>query len=514
MANVKTFTSGDELYAQDVKDNLAHQKKAQELGYQGAVVKTGYTDTPNNKTKYALTTPGGTQYYNEDEVRYVKKGTSGADEDFMSADDYQKVQNLKDAWGALAAQGQGTGAEAQALHQQAEAIRAKYGYTGDSDGRTDGGGYAPIQQQLQQASRPQVTLPQGSAAKPDTGSGMKENDLTSLLEEWKRTAAEQANGQIDYAVSQAITELERALADSQNQFKEQAEAVARDEMQSLDNSALYAEARGDKGGIGHSQYNEIQAAAAQNRLAVQQAQTKMSTDTARQIADLRAQGEFEKADKLLEITQNYLSQLVSLEQWAAEFGLSQQQFQESIRQWEAEYELALRKYDDSLVQTQNNQYADMGSALLDAGIMPSAEQLTAMGLSEAQAQQYLMQMQLEAAGKGGGGAVSAPTLNLVDYYTKLRDMGITDPDDAAAQAKLWGVNIGNYEGWLEANPANDGGLDGNLSENTLAWARKVYSAQGGSLPALAEALANRGFSDEDINAILLVLEGELGAESK
>ena len=45
-----------------------------------------------------------------------------------------------------------------------------------------------------------------------------------------------------------------------------------------------------------------------------QAQTKLSTDTARQIADLRAQGEFEKADALLELNQTYLSKLMEIQQ--------------------------------------------------------------------------------------------------------------------------------------------------------------------------------------------------------
>ena len=59
-----------------------------------------------------------------------------------------------------------------------------------------------------------------------------------MLEDWKKAAAEQANGQIDYAVAQAITELERALEDAQPAFREAAEAVSREEAQALDNSAL------------------------------------------------------------------------------------------------------------------------------------------------------------------------------------------------------------------------------------------------------------------------------------
>lgn len=297
----------------------------------------------------------------------------------------------------------------------------------------------------------------GGTAVPAGGS----NDLTSLLEAWKKAAAEQSNGQIDYAVSQAITELERALADAQGQFKEQAESVARDEMQALDNSALYAEMRGDKGGIGQSQYNEIQAAAAQNRLAVQQAQTKLATDTSRQIADLRAQGEFEKADKLLEITQTYLSQLISLEQWQAEFGLSKQQFQASLQQWRAEYELAMREFDYNVATNERGYTASMAEALLAAGVPLDEDQLKALGWSQEQYNEYLRLQELKKAAGGGGDGPSGFQMpsTAEELYRMLRDNGATTGKAARDMLAVWGVSSpGNYvngfDEWLKNNPAS------------------------------------------------------------
>jgi hypothetical protein len=350
------------------------------------------TDAPTANSKYALQLQnGGTQYYNDDEVRYVKEGTSGADEALLSAEGYAQVQDLKRQWEALNAQGLGNSPEAQALHAQAEAIRAKAGYSGDTATRGDGGGYTPLGSL--------GTNAQGVVQNPNLGAGavVGGNSQQALLDQWQRAAMGQAAGRVDYAVNQGVTELQRALEDAQALYKSQAEAAAKDEVQALDNAALYAEARGDKGGIGHSQYNEIQAAAAQNRLAVQQAQTKLSTDTARQIADLRAQGEFEKADKVLEITQQYLSQLISLEQWAAEFGLSQQQFQANLSQWEREFNFAVQQYTDGLAQTKSDQLADIGSALLSNGIALDKEQLAALGMSEGQMNEMLMKYQLERA---------------------------------------------------------------------------------------------------------------------
>ena len=189
-----------------------------------------------------------------------------------------------------------------------------------------------------------ITVPEVSASTMPTAPDADIDAIRSQLEEWQAKANEQSAAKADYATQQAITELQRAEQDAQAQFKEQAEAVARDELQGLNNAALDAQARGDKGGIGAAQYNSIQAAAAQNRLAVQQQQTKLSTDTSRQIADLRAQGEFEKADAALETAQSYLQQLTQLEQWAAEYGMSSAQFEAQLAQWQSEFNMAMSQY--------------------------------------------------------------------------------------------------------------------------------------------------------------------------
>lgn len=286
----------------------------------------------------------GTWYYYPGTSRDAQAGTSGMDASALSDASYAYVQFCKQMYDNAS-----TAEEKAYWHNEAEKTRARAGYSGSIDGSMA----IPLAQlEIEQAQQELLGGggtgiggnagaggSSGGSSYPDTPEGR----MQAILDEWKYAAEQQANGQINYAVEQAIKELERALQDAQPQFKEQAESVSLDERQALDNSALYAELRGDRGGIGQEQYNSIQNTAAQNRLAVQQAQTKLSTDTARQIEDLRAQGEFEKADKALEITQQYLAQLVSLEQWAAEFGLTQQQFQAQLQQWEAEYNMALQQ---------------------------------------------------------------------------------------------------------------------------------------------------------------------------
>lgn len=252
----------------------------------------------------------------------------------------------------------------------------------------------------------------GQVGDANGGSFSRNSDLSGYLDAWRQAANKQATNQIDYAVNKGVNDLQRAEEDAKVQFQTQRNQVDADEARNLDNAALYAELRGDRGGIGQQQYSSVQNNAAQNRQTVNSAQVKLATDTQRQIADLRAQGEFQKADKLLEISQSYLQQLVSLEQWAAEYDLSAAQFNESVRQWEKEYELSVANLmgtynGQQTLSARNAQASDLasaGKALLSAGILPSSEQAEAMGYTIPQLQLMLAQNQAgQSAGASGGG---------------------------------------------------------------------------------------------------------------
>lgn len=214
-------------------------------------------------------------------------------------------------------------------------------------------------------------------------------------------ARQQYNQQIDQSMDTNAADLNRAIADAQGQFQTQQNQITADEMNALDNAALYAEARGDKGGIGYVQYNNIQNTAAQNRQAVSQAQTKLATDTARQISDLRAKGEFDKADKALELAQTYLSELRQIEEYAANYNLSVDQINTAIAEWEAEFNNANRQFADNYeltlaqltgkfnngmstkdaLDTLNKNTAEIALSMLEAGVEPtklSPQQLAAL----------------------------------------------------------------------------------------------------------------------------------------
>lgn len=291
--------------------------------------------------------------------------------------------------------------------------------SGGGGGGGGGGSSAPAQSQTP-ASDDEVydlntkepkpyDLPDLPEPNPERLEHIDTKDMEDMLQQISDSQKEQSQNAIDYNVKQGIDNLNRAMEDAAQQYQTERDQVAADEATALDNQALYAEARGDRGGIGEAQYASIQNNAAQNRLAVNQAQTKLATDTARQVEDLRAQGEFQKADELLSITQSYLSQLMSLKQWATETNLSVDEFNSKLQQWVDEFKMSAQQFltntelsaagltgmfgDGSrTLAAQNeliNALATSGNALLQAGIMPTKQQLNAMGMTEAQAQLYL-----------------------------------------------------------------------------------------------------------------------------
>lgn len=283
---------------------------------------------------------------------------------------------------------------------------------------------------------------------PGTSDVYTPGNMGDYLNQWYQNAQQQQQNTIDFGTNQAILELLRNKQDAEAQYQEQRNQIAIDEAKAKDNQALYAEARGDKGGIGAAQYDAIMNTAAQNRLAVNSAQTKLATDTSRQIADLRAQGEYEKADALLTLSQQYLSQLMSLEQWAAEYNLSVAQFNASLQQWQAEYDLKVadllgsyngqqtlsakqfafnqQQYQDSLKADQEKKLASAGEILLAAGIMPSASQLAAMGMTETEAQSYITAQKVAAAAKKPSSNPTGDPVKTQDYdglFKAARDSG-------------------------------------------------------------------------------------------
>lgn len=412
--------------------------------------------------------------------------------------EYKDAQARGDRDAMAAAQ-----AKMDQAHSRAEQIRGKYYFSGGMDGSQ----YHPMQQQNPQTN------------------------MTGLLDKWLSAAQQQQQQAIDYATQHSINELQRAEADAQAKFDVQMNQTARDERKALDNQALYMEARGDRGGIGQAQYNQIQAQAMQNRQAINAARTKLATDTTRQIADLRAQGEFKKADAILQLGQQYLGQLMDLQKWGAEYKLNIDQFNSQLDHWNKEFEMSVGQMMGNYhgaptleaQKLEQDRLIEMGMAALNMGIRPSPSQIQAMGYSDAQINAMLNEYKVKqqtamsgrrTSGSGGGsrktsGSKSrkpANTSTTGDIYDRLFKQGVT-PERAYAVL----IDMGYAQGAAEKISDQYEELYVDLGHNAMKgtpqgdWANNVVNGTFGygenfkvrvplvgdlTLPELFEAVQN------------------------
>lgn len=377
-------------------------------------------------------------------------------------------------------------------------------------------------------------------------------DLTSTLDKWLAAAREQAKRQADYATKTGIDELKRAEEDAQAQFQTQRDQIEAARAKASDNQVLYNERRGDRGGIGAAQYDSIANTAAQNQLAVNQAQVKLSTDTARQIADLRAQGEFQKADALLQLSQTYLQQLISIQQWGAEFNLSVDQFNKQLEQWNYEFELkvadllgnyrgqqtlASKQYDfdreyktAGLIGTFRGQQtlearaalAEAGIALAQAGIQPSASQLEAMrdlyGYDEnavsGLVQTAKLAQQAKLKSKSSGGKTSGgkkTTVSAGDAAIKTAKAQYENGNSDAAYATLVDAYVPSVVEKAASLVFESDDLDGYTGRMTsgeaLNAAVKASSLQSGQLAYLQELYQRGRITEAQLNDIAYAIVG-------
>ena len=308
---------------------------------------TGASKPSTPSTPSAPSTSGGSGNASPGKPGQTTPGasSSGYDNGGLTAEQIKAMQrfygtNADGMWGAnsTAAAGGMTAADAWNAYQTALREQLEQEQLEQEQQQQQQQGQQPGTG-TQGTGTPLPGVPAGSTGKVTADfSGMRD-----LLDQWLSAAKQQQEAAINYGVEQGVNELRRAEEDAQQQYQAQQDQINIDEARAKDNQALYAEARGDRGGIGAAQYDSIMNAAAQNRLTVSQQQTKLSTDTARQIADLRAQGEYKKADAVLELTQRYLTQLMSLEQWALNYQMDVAQFNLQLEKWQAEYALSLAK---------------------------------------------------------------------------------------------------------------------------------------------------------------------------
>lgn len=138
------------------------------------------------------------------------------------------------------------------------------------------------------------------------------------------------------------------------------------------------------------------------RLRAERKRVKLAREASGEIKRLREYGEYAAADGVLDTMQSYLSELKSLETWAIENRMTLDKFEEKAEEWESSYEDAMRTVygiepSASYTGKENTKMlAESGNLLLEAGVMPSPQQLAAMGISENDAQVSITAMKLKS----------------------------------------------------------------------------------------------------------------------
>lgn len=317
----------------------------------------------------------------------------------------------------------------------------------------------------------------------ETPAPQKQNYITAdYITNFYQQLQEQSAAQNKYTVEQAAQELQRAQEDAQKGYLKQQNQVNINEAQARDAHVLYAAARGDRGGITARQYDSIANTAARNRTDIQAAQQKLATDTARQIADLRARGEFEQANNVLQIAQQQLAQLWDLQKYEANKEIQEQQLamQEAnlTGQYNGEKTYAAQEAERSWAY-------DVAMQNIQLGIMPDAGVLKAAGIDAAQAEMMayiyaqatgnFMYIDMYNASKnpvqdqnggfrgfGGGGGYSGNKVSFdpsVDYQALINDAVAKGDTSAAAKyeaqrnAKIAAMNAAgtNTGGYTQTN---------------------------------------------------------------
>ncbi len=229
-----------------------------------------------------------------------------------------------------------------------------------------------------------------------------ETARTRELEREYAEAERRLGESIDRATRAAVEREEAAAAQRERELDSERDRIEIEGAQAKDASALYSELRGDRGGLGRAQYDSVLNETARERAQLARARQELAASAARNIASLQAEGEYEKAEKLMKLAQDKLSAVTKEQHWAAEYGSEQLQFSAKLNQWLAEFEndavkLTGRQPDGELTIEARRQLASLGRAMLDKGMVPNAEQLEAMGISEAAAREYIAKVELEKA---------------------------------------------------------------------------------------------------------------------
>lgn len=247
------------------------------------------------------------------------------------------------------------------------------------------------------------------------------SDLSPLIHKQYDAADEALRLAVNQATQQSVDQLNRAMQDAQPSYEDAIANQLLETRQAQDAQALRNQVNGDRGGIGSAQIDSLGTAGAKNREAIATQQRQLATDTARQIADLRAQGKYQEASNLLQSAQQRLAAL----------------YNEGVR-LQQEY------------STKQTQMAKIAAAYLEAGVVPPTdEMLAAIGMDRATAQQYVDTFGASyrsAGGTGASGKSGTSGGKTVDWETRQEIAAAYEAGGAdAVAARLSWLQSASYD---------------------------------------------------------------------
>ena len=324
---------------------------------------------------------------------------------------------------------------------------------------------------------------------------------------------------IDASVQAAVSQLEQAQEKAKLDFDAQRDQVHIDAAQARDRQVLYAAARGDRGGITARQYDSISNTEANNRRAIAAQQQALAAETNQKIADLRAQGEFKKAEAVLELAQQQLSQLWEMQQYDDSIRLQEEKLDmqqagltgifngnKTIDVLKNEQEQA-----ENIRQQAQKWAREMAMESIQMGIVPDDSLLTEAGIERSYAAQLATIYKAQQSAKKSSSGSRSSTKTAADttsLFNEMRTKGIEDYENAYAflsghsnnySDKQVENNAVNYIKWLgkQAGTAVDLPADAALEKGKYTVDVDGDKVQSDVVRAYIELGMIRVFVDEN-----------------
>lgn len=447
-------------------------------------------------------------------VGSAANGNSGAgsatgtkyDPNSMTSTDYAKIQQLGKDWEAAYAAGDTAGM--QTAHDTAEAIRNSYGYSGGDDGT----GYTRLSSTSTtylNAAAPTYT----STTIPDA------TDLTEYIKNKYAANLESNLANYEGAYKNSLATIDANAAKIPQTYQSARNEAAGSYQQTLRNAAEYANASGLNSG-----------AAAQARLSTGNTYASNISSIAQQESDALADLDLErtqlantyqmqiaqaKADNNAQLAEALYNEYVRLDDAAIDKAKNQssldyntwyaayQAYQDAqTKQQEAQEQLANTGWQllaqgvipssdqlaamgitaDAAQSYVNKQGADTGWQLLEEGVMPSDTQLAAMGITADQAQSYLNQ-------QGADAGWTLLKSGIMPSDTQLAAMGITKDQAYSYIYSLVGSSSGSSSGGSGGSSSKKKSSDDSAATDGLIDLGAGTGSSGNNNPLGIDAVA-------------------------